>query len=111
MAPASDGSLWIAYSDGLSRMRDGQVRRYTTRDGLSSNRILSVAEDRNGVIWVETNAGIDRLAEDRFTSVETAQNAFSGEGRFGFGKDRLENLFAFALWNGTFHVQGKRSSK
>jgi ligand-binding sensor domain-containing protein len=59
--PASDGSPWIPYSDGLRRILDGQVREFTTADGISSNNVLSAYEDRRGVIWVETTGGIDRL--------------------------------------------------
>jgi ligand-binding sensor domain-containing protein len=60
IVPASDGPLWIAYNDGLDRIADGQVRRFTTGDGLSSNSLLSAYEDSRGVLWVETTKGIDR---------------------------------------------------
>jgi signal transduction histidine kinase len=106
--PASDGSLWIPYSDGLRRILDGQVREFTTADGISSNNVLSVYADRRGVIWVETTGGIDRLEKDRFVAVSKTNNASVGAGRFGFGEDQRGELFAFGPFSGTFHVQETR---
>jgi signal transduction histidine kinase/ligand-binding sensor domain-containing protein len=105
IVPASDGSLWIAYSDGLDRIADGQVRRFTTADGLSSNSLLSAYEDRGGVLWVETTKGIDRLKKDRFVAVLTANSDSTGGGGFGFGEDSFGELFAYGPANATFHVQ------
>src|SRR5262249_2256721 len=109
VVPAKSGTLWIAYSDGLDRIADGQVRRFTTADGLSSNSLLSAYEDRQGVLWVETTKGIDRLNNDRFVAVLTADSAFTEAGRFGFGEDRVGNLFAFGPANATFHIQKDRA--
>jgi signal transduction histidine kinase/streptogramin lyase len=108
IVPASDGSLWIAYNDGLDRIADGQVRRFTTADGLSSNSLLSAYEDRHGVLWVETTMGIDRLKMDRFVAVWTADSGSTGEGRFGFGEDRFGQLFTFGPANATFRVREDR---
>jgi signal transduction histidine kinase/ligand-binding sensor domain-containing protein len=108
IVPASDGTLWIAYSDGLERISDGQVRRFTTADGLSSNSLLSAYEDRRGVLWVETTMGIDRLKKDRFVTVSTVDSGSTGQGRFGFGEDRLGELFAFGPANAIFRVQEDR---
>ncbi len=107
--PASNGSLWIPYSDGLRRIQDGQVRNFTTLDGISSDNVLSVYEDRRGVIWAETTGGIDRLEKDRFVAVSTTNNTSIGAGRFGFGEDQRGELFAFGPFSGTFHVQETRS--
>jgi signal transduction histidine kinase/ligand-binding sensor domain-containing protein len=109
--PASDGSVWIAYSDGLSRLQDGQVRRFTTTDGLSSNTLLSAYLDRRGALWVETAAGIDRLDRDRFVAVSKTNNAAVGVGGFGFAEDRFGALFAFGPFSGAVHVQENRIVK
>src|SRR5690606_31625218 len=34
---------------------------YTARDGLSSDNVLAQLIDRDGTLWVGTNAGLDRL--------------------------------------------------
>lgn len=63
----SAGRLWAAsYRGGLSRVDDPAANRptfltYTTADGLSSNEITAVSEDRWGRIYIGTGRGIDRL--------------------------------------------------
>lgn len=68
IVPARDGSLWFATRDGVTCMRDGQVRNYTEADGLSSNITFKLYEDRAGGIWVGTPKGIDRMVGDRFVN-------------------------------------------
>jgi ligand-binding sensor domain-containing protein/signal transduction histidine kinase len=52
-------SLWLGTrGDGLIRIRDGKVTRYTTRDGLPGNAIYRILEDANGRLWMSGSAGI-----------------------------------------------------
>ncbi len=61
------GRLWIASSSAglrmLSDVADSRPRfdRYTTAEGLSSNNIQCLTEDRWGRIYLGTSRGIDRL--------------------------------------------------
>ncbi|MGH9387854.1 MAG: two-component regulator propeller domain-containing protein [Vicinamibacterales bacterium] len=61
------GRLWMASSSaGLSLLRDvaaslPRFERYTTAEGLSSNNIQCMTEDRWGRIYLGTSRGIDRL--------------------------------------------------
>jgi signal transduction histidine kinase/ligand-binding sensor domain-containing protein len=71
---ALDGSLWIATTGGLTRLRDGVLRNYTTADGLSNNVIANVLQDSSGVIWVATESGIDRLDGDKFVAAFRPQD-------------------------------------
>lgn len=109
LLPAMDGSLWIFYSDGPRRIQNGQERSFTTADGLSSNSILSAYEDRRGVIWVETTAGIDRWENDRFVSVVRTANPSVGPERFGFAEDQHGGLFAFGALSGAMRVSEAQS--
>ena len=43
----------------------GQVKNYTTKEGLNSNTIFSLATDENSVIWTGTGRGVNRLFFDR----------------------------------------------
>ena len=75
-APVTDlhadalGRLWIASEgDGLGRLDapaspSPRFVRLTTRDGLSSNELLCLTEDRWGRIYVGGRKGIDRLDRD-----------------------------------------------
>lgn len=40
---------------------------WTTRDGLPSSYLLSITQDRDGYLWVGTNAGVVRFDGQRFT--------------------------------------------
>src|SRR5271165_3661855 len=49
---ASDGSLWIRTLDsGVIRLRHGRADWFSEKDGLSSNAVSSIFEDREGDIW------------------------------------------------------------
>ena len=69
----SRGDLWIGtHGGGLLRLHDGTSTTFTTREGLSSDRILALREDRDGTIWIGTQGGgLDRLRDGAFTSYTT----------------------------------------
>jgi signal transduction histidine kinase/ligand-binding sensor domain-containing protein len=112
---ARDGSLWIATTGGLARMRDGVLRSYNTADGLSPGVVFNVFEDSTGVIWAATNSGIDRLDGDKFVAAFRRQDhrgvEVAGESPFGdlyvavegLGVGRLKDgkLTGIANLNGT----------
>lgn len=51
----SDGKMWFAALDGLCCVQNDSIaRRYTVKDGLTSNRINQVTKDRNGRIWMRS---------------------------------------------------------
>ncbi|MGH8199131.1 MAG: two-component regulator propeller domain-containing protein [Steroidobacteraceae bacterium] len=59
-----DGGLWIGTIErGLIHIHDGQTDTFTQSDGLSSDIILSLFEDREGSVWVSTTGGLDRFRE------------------------------------------------
>jgi ligand-binding sensor domain-containing protein/signal transduction histidine kinase len=60
------GRLWLGTQDGLLRFDD--MKRFTTRDGLSANDVRALAEDRDGNLWVGTEGGgLNRLRDGHFT--------------------------------------------
>ncbi len=63
----SRGCLWVGTPNGLLCQENGDFRKYTMADGLTSNFILSITEDLNGKLWVGTTQGVNRLDEDGFT--------------------------------------------
>lgn len=81
-----DGSLWMtSLSRGLVRIvhpeapRTATVQRAGFKDGLTSDKVKSLLEDREGNIWVGTNLGLDRFREANVVA-ETAlpQSPFLG---------------------------------
>jgi ligand-binding sensor domain-containing protein/signal transduction histidine kinase len=63
----SHGRIWIASNNGgLGKIEDvsaerPQITAYTTADGLASNSILYVAEDRANQFYVATNRGLNHV--------------------------------------------------
>jgi ligand-binding sensor domain-containing protein/signal transduction histidine kinase len=49
-----DGALWIGTGNGLSRLANGQLRTYTTEDGLPPGAVFALLADHQGVVWVGT---------------------------------------------------------
>jgi signal transduction histidine kinase/ligand-binding sensor domain-containing protein/DNA-binding response OmpR family regulator len=64
------GTLWIGTNlNGLVRRRpDGQLRTFTTRDGLASDRIAALLEGQDGVMWIGQRGGLTRIAGDALKS-------------------------------------------
>jgi ligand-binding sensor domain-containing protein len=56
------GVLWVGTNNGLARLDDGTFTRFTTDDGLFSNRIFSMATADDGSKWVGGFGGVARLA-------------------------------------------------
>ena len=55
----AEGTLWIGTGGGgLSRLKDGQVATFTTREGLPDNTISQILEDDADNLWLGGDLGI-----------------------------------------------------
>ncbi|MBA4147965.1 MAG: hypothetical protein H0X66_07590 [Verrucomicrobia bacterium] len=52
-----DGIVWVASNGGLFRFQQGEWTDYAAQDGLPSNAITDVFEDRTGQIWAGATRG------------------------------------------------------
>lgn len=71
------GNFWIGtQGQGLWRIRDekgggpSHVQAINVEDGLASNAVQSLLEDREGNVWLGTLAGLQRLTPHRVTPVK-----------------------------------------
>ena len=84
--------IWAVLLSG--RVRADSFRHYTARDGLSSNTVQALIQDRAGLIWMGTASGLDS-----FDGKEFIHHAFpAGE------NDYVRQLFqdsSGTLWIGT----------
>ena len=69
-----DQNLWVATSDtGLYRIHGETVDHFGSADGLSSDAVHILLEDREGIIWVATSKGIDSFTARNVTSFTKAE--------------------------------------
>jgi ligand-binding sensor domain-containing protein/two-component sensor histidine kinase len=63
-----DGSLWVGFGTigGVSRIRDGKVTAFSTRDGLAGGDVNALIEDHDGTMWVGSYGGLSRFQNDRW---------------------------------------------
>lgn len=83
-----DGKIWIGTTgDGLISYdrKNGNVRRFTTEDGLSANTIYSVVRDKAGYIWVCTETDIYHYNPDSDKFARLTYYLGSGSGSFNPG--------------------------
>jgi len=97
---ASDGSLWAGSPGGLVRFiptaegSDFRFRAYAQPHGLSSNQVSSLAEDRNGNLWLGMeNGGAAKLARSGITAFGQADGFSTATAIF---KDRAGDLYVIA---------------
>jgi len=64
------GTVWvITDGDGLIRFRDGRASVITTHDGLATDKIVSVVDDREGRLWFGTMRGISAASKRELNAI------------------------------------------
>jgi len=65
-----NGGLWIGtWQQGLLHVYEGKTTRFGRGDGLTSETVTALFEDREGDIWVGTTNGIDRFRESVVSTI------------------------------------------
>jgi signal transduction histidine kinase/ligand-binding sensor domain-containing protein len=92
----TDGVIWSgSKGDGLFRYQGGQTQSLSTRDGLLSDVILSLAPDRDGSLWIGTPDGLNHLQAGKIRSYTSSD---------GLPDDFIRSLYFDtdgSLWIGT----------
>jgi ligand-binding sensor domain-containing protein/signal transduction histidine kinase len=71
-----EGALWLAtFGQGLFRIKDDQVRRWTLRDGLPSSYCVGLAQDADGRFWISTLNGIFGCTPQTLLTYEPGRSA------------------------------------
>ncbi len=100
---AGSGVVWVGSTRGLRRWDGRRWKHYTSRDGLSSDQVSYLAEDRRGNLWLAYwgASGITKLT-DRGGELELEHFTQSG----GLISDNVVSLTEDAIgriWAGTDH--------
>lgn len=93
----SKENFWFqTLEKGVANYDGNKLTYLTTKDGLPSNRIVSIVEDKNGVLWFGTGAGISKYDEKTFTNYSEND---------GLCNNMISNLFIDSkgnFWIGTW---------
>ena len=81
-----DGSLWVAsVGKGLFRIRGDVAEHYGQTEGLSSDAVGALFEDREGIVWAATTNGIDSFRDPRIVTFSALE---------GLGNDEVTGVLA-----------------
>lgn len=79
----SHGGVWVGTPQGVvQRQPDGRLQRLGMADGLPDDFIWTLAEDRQGKVWVGTNVGASWFDQGKFHHLDLSKHA-GGERVFG----------------------------
>ena len=71
------GRLWVASVTGLWRFAPGDTLRFTRRNGLPTDHMRQIHEDRDGTLWIGTyGGGLVRWRDGRFATLGRRQGLF-----------------------------------
>jgi len=103
-----DGNVWLGTNDGISKIsfsysainhkQHHTIKNYNTKDGLSSNVILSSFEDSDGNLWFGTGfGGVCKFnkSTNKFETINKA-GGLAGDIVFAINQDKEGNI-----WFGT----------
>ena len=81
-----DGSLWVASTGkGIFRICGDVVEHYGRTEGLSSDTVGALFEDREGIVWAATTNGIDSFRDPRIVTFSASE---------GLGNDGVTGVLA-----------------
>jgi ligand-binding sensor domain-containing protein/signal transduction histidine kinase len=73
---AKDGTLWAGTEGGgLVRYKDGRFRVFGPAEGLTNGFVRVIYEDRQGRLWIGTDAGLFRMSGESLVRVDGRDGA------------------------------------
>lgn len=91
----SNGVLWFATRDGLTKLDDGSFRTFTTRHGLPDDRLRDLLIADDGSLWVASRGGLCKVKNEQINCF-TEQDGLINNRIQSMSKDENGNL-----WLGT----------
>uniref|UniRef100_UPI00286E0D08 sensor histidine kinase n=1 Tax=Flavobacterium sp. TaxID=239 RepID=UPI00286E0D08 len=102
-----NGAIWFTLQNGNGLIKyqpskkghSGIFTQFTTDQGLASNSVLSVYEDKQGILWIGTNGGLSKYDGKTFQNFTKADGLSSNQLRQTF-EDTSGNLWIATLGGG-----------
>ncbi|HEV8266976.1 MAG TPA: ATP-binding protein [Thermoanaerobaculia bacterium] len=101
------GVVWVPTAQGLFRKAGGRWRAITTAQGLASNAVAAVTEDREGALWIGLiGSGLDRWPGRDAWSAWSSREGLPDDIVFGIVRDAKGRLFVgtnqgLTMWDGS----------
>jgi len=74
-----DGNLWVGtYGMGIFRIHGSIANHFGRTEGLSSDTVQALFEDREGILWAATPDGIDKFRDPPVASFSTLEGLGNG---------------------------------
>jgi signal transduction histidine kinase/ligand-binding sensor domain-containing protein/CheY-like chemotaxis protein len=100
------GSLWVGTDGaGLTQLNGPKSFTWTMQEGLPSNVIWTIAETRDGAIWIGTPKGLARIQAGRVSSFAGVDGYPPGPIR-ALLEDRHGNLWIGSARSGLWRLRG-----
>jgi signal transduction histidine kinase len=102
------GALWVGgVTNGLFRWRDGKTIAFTAKEGLPSNAVTALAQDRHRQLWIGTAGGLVMRKGEATVPVPNAAG-LAGKAIAALFRDHHGAMWAAARGAGVFQFQSNR---
>ena len=115
-----DGNMWFTtLTEGLYKYNGSKFINYTVKDGLCSNKVNSVVEDKDGLLWFATAKGLCKYDGKTFinfqlpkenpkdVSPETGLPSRESPEILSLIQDKSGDFWLGTLTKGAYHFDGK----
>ena len=109
----SKGNIWFgSYNEGVCLLHNGELRYFTTENGLSNNQVRSIYEDKNGIIWFECGIGLSKYDGKEMTISKDRDYQAKNEWKFNdsdlwFKGDETVGINKLEVNPGVYQYDGK----
>ena len=100
--------LWFYTKKGLTRYRNGEMESFTTLEGLQSDNIRCLMEDREGNLFMGTDGtGFMKFSGDQFVSY-TVKDGLENDVILSITEDNDNNIWLSTNGGGVSYYDGKQ---
>jgi streptogramin lyase len=101
----SKGNYWFgSIREGVAVYNGNSFNYFSTNEGLKDNQILSIQEDKNGIIWFESQNGVSSY--DR-KSIQDETREITENSKVEWMKSDNDLWFASGIKEGVYRYDGR----
>lgn len=102
----SKGNLWFGtIKKGIAKYDGNELKYFSKKDGLPSDRVTGVIEDANGIYWLITGSGLSKFDGNNFTNIVIKEDSYSN--MISTLMVDSKGTFWVGTWGGVYNFDGK----